>query len=527
MERRHFLAHTASWLAAAGAGPAAAQSAGPRVTIAIGSPATSMDPHFYNATPNHTVAMHIFDRLTERMPDGTLVPGLATDWKLLSPTRWEFRLRPDVTWHDGKPFTAEDVAFTYTRARNVPGSPGGFGGFLRAITGVETPDPLTLHLVTAAPAPNLPRELAFVSIVSRHAGEGATTADYNSGKAAIGTGPYRFRRYVPGESSEFLRNESWWGEKPEFEAVTIRFVANDAARTAAILAGDVDVVDTPPAMDLPRLRREQRVSLHAIAGLRVIYLFPAFKEGESPFITDAAGKPLAANPLRDRRVRQALSVAINRQALADRIMSGAAKPTGQWLPPGTYSHAPSVGVPTYDTAGARQLLAEAGFPEGFRLTLHTPNDRYPNDAQVAQAVAQMWSRVGVQTAVEALPFSSYVGRANRREFAMGLLGWGSPTVEAGYLMSNVMLTPNPATGDGVFNYGGHSNPELDTLIRQALTELDEAARERLLIQAVEKASAEVPIIPLFILENTWATRKGLVYDARADERTLATNLRKG
>lgn len=492
--------------------------------IAIGGAFTSMDPHFYNATPNHTVAMHVFDRLIDRSPDTSLRPALAESWEAVSDIEWLIKLRPGVTWHDGEPFTAEDVAFTYTRARNVPNSPGGFGGFLREVASVEVIDDLTLKIVTPNPAPNLPRNLAFVPIISKHVGETATTEDYNAGTAVIGTGAYRFVSYAPGDRVEYARNDDWWGDEQAWETVTIRMIPNPGARVAALLSGDVDVIDTPPSGDLERLRNDSRLSVASTSGMRVMYV--AVNNTESPpAIQGNDGQPLETSPLRDRRVRAALSHAINREGLASRVMQGAAVATGQWLAEGQYSYAPSVEVPAYDVEVARALLAEAGYPEGFAMTLFGPNDRYPNDAATVQALAQMWTRIGIRTTVETLPWSSFSGLTNRAEFPTALLGWGSPTGEAGYLLTNVLHTPDPDIGLGIFNNGRYSNPDLDGLIVTAMSTLDDDERERLLIEAVEQVAEDHAFIPLFMLTNNWATRNTVVIEPRRDERTLATDVR--
>jgi peptide/nickel transport system substrate-binding protein len=502
----------------------AAHADDPTLTIGLAGAVTSVDPHFFNATPNHVVAHSLFDRLTERAPDGALKPGLALSWKPISDQVWEFKLRPDVKWHDGKPFTAEDVVFTFTRARNVPNSPGGFGGFLRDIAKVEVIDPLTVHLHTGRPTPNLPRELAFVAIVSKHAGEGATTEGYNAGDKAIGTGPYKFSKYTPGDRVELVRNDDWWGDKQPWSRVTIRFITNPASRVSALLAGDVDIIDALPATNVEQLKKDARVDVATISGMRLLYLaMDVGRKGNLPLVTDNAGKPLETNPFLDVKVRQALSVAINRQALAERVMQNTAMATGQWLPKGTYSYANSVAVPTFDTARAKTLLSEAGYPEGFKVTLYTPNDRYPNDSNISQAVAQMWSRAGVATQVEAMPWATYVPRS--KEFPVALWGWGSPTLEAGYLLANVVSTPDAKLGRGNFNYGQYSNPKLDELTTRALSTLDDDAREKLLIEAVEMVSADVPMIPLLQLNNFWAVRKGITFDPRMDERTLAVDAR--
>ena len=183
------------------------------LTIGLSGTVTSIDPHFYNASPNNSIAMQIFDRLTERTADGQLVEGLATKWESVSETKWRFTLREGVKWHDGKPFTSDDVVFTLGRAGSVPNSPGGFGGFMRNISSVEVDGDTAVIINTKAPAPTLPGDLANIAIISRHAGEGADTADYNSGKAAIGTGAFRFTTFKQGIEVALERNSDWWGKK--------------------------------------------------------------------------------------------------------------------------------------------------------------------------------------------------------------------------------------------------------------------------------------------------------------------------
>ena len=495
--------------------------------IGIGGAITSVDPHFYNAAPNNSLAAHIFDRLVDRDARAQPLPGLAESWRPISETVWEFKLRPDVTWHDGKPFTADDVAFTLERVPNVPNSPGGFGGFIRAITKVEVVNPLTLHLHTARPHPLLPIELGSVAIISRHAGQGAGTEDYNNGRVAIGTGPYRFSAYRSGDRTVLARNDQYWGPREPWAQVNYRFIGNDAARTAALLAGDVHMIDQVPSSDLPRLRADARVTMSEILGTRLIYLSAdRSRSGSVPFVTDNDGKPLASNPFADLRVRQALSHAINRAALAERVMEGTAQPNGQWLPPGTFGYNPAVPVPRFDADMAKRLLAEAGFPQGFRLTLHSPNDRYPNDARTAQAVAQMWTRVGVRTEIEALPWSSFAGRSNRQEFAIRLAGWGSGTGEASYTLVNLIGTYDREKLTGSSNAGRYSNPALDALTERAVATLDDPTREALLREAVQVAMDDLAVIPLFQLVNSWAVKRGLRYEARMDERTSAMGVRQ-
>ena len=376
-------------------GPAGAAE----LRLAVGAPVTSIDPHFHNLSPNNALAEQIFDGLFGTDAQARVIPELAQSWKLVAEDRWEITLKPGVKFHNGSDFTAEDVAFTLARAGNVPNSPSSFGIYTRAVTAVEIVDALTIRLRTNGIYPLLPVDLAQVVMLDKETHENATTEDFNSGRVAFGTGPFRFVRYAPGDRVELERNDAYHGEKPAWTRVSHRIIVNDAARTAALLAGDVDFIDQVATSDIERLRRDSRVQLSEVVGLRIIYLAMdrMRAEGGTPFVTDAQGKPISPNPLNDLRVRQALSMAINREAIVRQVMEGAASPAGQFLPPGTFSHVPGLEAPRFDAAGARKLLAEAGFPQGFNLTLHGPNDRYINDARIIQAIAQMffWMWIGM------------------------------------------------------------------------------------------------------------------------------------
>ncbi|WP_159995473.1 ABC transporter substrate-binding protein [Roseomonas sp. 18066] len=522
LRRRQAALAAAGLLLAAAAPPAAAQT----LRIGVGAPATSLDPHFHNNGPNNALTMHLFDRLVERDAQARPQPALAESWTQISDTVWEFCLRRGVAWHDGRPFTADDVLFSFERAPLVPNSPGGFGAFLRMVAKAEAVDPHTLRIHTRQPHPLLPVDLGSVSIVSRHAGTGAGTEDYNSGRAAIGTGPYRLGEYRPGTAALLLRNEAWWGGAEPWARVEYRFLANDTARTAALLAGDVDVIDQIPSSDLARLKRDPKVTVSEIASLRTMFIAPVHSiAGNSPQATDHAGRPLPQNPFRDLRVRQALSLAIQRDALVDRVMEGAAQPTAQWLPAGAFGHNPAVTPTPFDPDRARALLAEAGYPEGFRLTLTTPNDRWPNDARLTQAVAQMWTRIGVRTTVEALPYSAFVPRRTRQEFLVQMAAWGSSTGEAINYLVSIAGTGDRSRLTGAANMWGWSDPALDAMTAEASATLDDAAREALLRRAVAHYDATTPYIQLLQLTNSWGLRRGLAHDPRMDERTVAMGIR--
>jgi peptide/nickel transport system substrate-binding protein len=503
--------------------PAVAQT----LTLAVGAPVTSIDPHFHNLSPNNALAEQIFDGLFATDSQARVVPELATGWRLVADDTWEITLKPGVKFHNGSDFTAEDVAFTLARAANVPNSPSSFAIYTRAVTGVEIVDRHTLRLRTRGPYPLLPVDLAQVVMLDKETHEGASTEDFNSGRVAFGTGPYRFVRYLPGDRVELERNDTYHGPMPAWARVTNRIIVNDAARTAALLAGDVDAIDQVATSDIARLRREARVQISEVVGLRIIYLHLDRSRGDggTPHITTAQGAAISPNPLHDIRVRRALSLGVNRDAIARQVMEDAAIPAGQFLPPGIYSHVPDLPAPRFDPDQGRRLLAEAGFPQGFNVTLHGPNDRYINDARIIQAIAQMWTRMGVNTRVEASPWATYIARASRQEFSVFLVGWGTSTGEASSPLRSLVATFDRETGMGPSNRGRYSNPAVDAKLAEALRTLDDGAREKLLQEATRLAIEDVGIIPIHIQKNIWAMRRGLVHDARVDELTRAQDFR--
>ncbi len=514
------------WFTAVVAAAISVSAQAQTLCIGSGAPVTTIDPHFHNVGPNNALTMHIFDRLIERDGRARPHPSLATAWRPVSDTIWELELRQGVTWHDGRPFTADDVVFTFGRVPNVPNSPGGFGGFLRAIERVEVVNPHLIRLHTRTPHPLMPLDLASVSIIARHAAEGAATEDFNSGRAAIGTGPYRFVSFRAGDRVEMTRNDAYFGGAEPWARVSYRMLLNDASRTAALLAGDVDLIEQIPTSDLARLRRDPRITVTEIPSLRTVYMAPDFSRDTSPpGVTDNAGQPLASNPFKDARVRRALSLAINRDALVERVMEGAAQSTAQWLPPGAFGYNPNVRPDPFDPDAARRLLAEAGFPDGFRLTLATPNDRWPNDARLAQGVAQMWTRIGVRTQVEALPWTGFVPRRARIEFGMQIGAWGSSTGEASNFLVNIVSTHDRQRLTGANNNARYSSPRFDAFTAQASATMDDERREAMWQEAVAMFAEERPVIQLVQYLNTWAVRRGLRHDPRMDERTIAMGVR--
>ena len=499
---------------------AALPAAAADLVIGLGADVTSIDPHFVNLAPNNSIAEQVFDPLVRRDARQRLVPGLAESWHAIDDLTWEFRLRKGVKFHDGSDFTTADVVFTLDRPATIKG-PGGFTVYTRPITEKIVVDPHTIRLKTAAPYPNMPIDMSGLVVVSSRAARGASTEDFNSGKAAIGTGPFRFARYAKGDRVELARNDAYWGAKPAWEKVTFRLIASDPSRIAALLAGDVQMIEIVPTADYAKLKSNKEIAIFVTASNRMIHLHLDSHRDRSPFVTDKAGRPLEKNPLRDARVRHAISRAINRQAIVERVMEGLAIPAGQLVPEGFFGYIPALKPEQYDPEGARKLLAQAGYPDGFGLTLHGPNNRYINDEQIAQTVAQMLARVGIAARVETMPMAVYTGRATKAEFSVALLGWGVSTGEASYPLRSLLATWSKEKGFGPWNLGRYSNPRMDQVLEQALATVDNARREKLLQDATRLVIADHALIPLHYQVNTWAARRNLVYTPRTDERTYA------
>jgi peptide/nickel transport system substrate-binding protein len=508
-------------------GAAAAQD----LRIGLASEPTAMDPHYHNLSPNNSLLSHIFESLVGQDERQRLTPDLAESWKAVDATTWEFKLRKNVRFHDGTPFTADDVIFSFERAPNVEGSPSSFGIYARGKSFTKVDDH-TVHIKTAAPYPLMPNDVSQVFIVSRKHGQGAKTPDYNSGKAAVGTGPFKFVEYTPGNRIVMQRNDQYWGDKPVWPRVIFRGIKSDPSRVAALLAGDVDLIDEVPATDMPRLKKEPKLTIAQTVSNRIIYLHLDHFRDDSPFVRAKDGGPIK-NPLRDPRVRKAISMLIDRDAIISRVMEGQAIKAGQLLPEGFFGVSNKLKPVAYDPNGAKKLLAEAGVPNGFRMTIHSPNDRYPNDAKIAEAVGQMLSRAGIDTQVVTMTQGVFFREASTGspekgpKFSFILVGWGSGTGEASSPLKSLLASFDRDKGMGASNRGRYSNPQVDKLINDALATVDDGKRAALLAQATEVAIEDVGIIPLHYQVNTWAMRRGFSYQPRTDEYTLATGIGKG
>jgi peptide/nickel transport system substrate-binding protein len=501
-----------------------ASLAAQELAIGLGLNVTSIDPHFHNTTPNLNVAAQIFDRLVHTDAQQRPVPGLALSWRTLDPTTWEFVLRDGVKFSDGTPFDAQDVLASLRRAPAVPNSPSSFGIYTRAIASAEAVAPNRVVIRTREPYPLLPYDLSAVNIVSR-AAETASTADFNSGRSAIGTGPFKVVSWTPGDRLVVERNPFWWGGTVPWARVTFRLIVNDTARVAALLAGDVQMIEAVPPTDIARLERDPALRVSRSLTTRFFFLHPDQFRDVTPFATDKVGNALPRNPLQDARVRRAISHAINRTAIADRLFSGQAVPAGGVVPDGFFGGDPDLKAPAFDPDLAKRLLAEAGYPDGFAITLHGPNDRYVNDDQVVQAIAQMLARVGIQTKVETMPWATFASRSNRPDFSLIYIGWLSATGEASSTLRSLLATFNRETGMGSSNRGRFSDAGFDAKLAEALGKMDDGKREQALRAATRLAMDAQGIVPLLYQYSVWAMRKPLAYNPRADDQTWAVWVR--
>ena len=518
MRTLHALAGVAA--AAVVAGTAAADE----ITIALGAEPTSIDPHYWSGAPNVAMGRNIFDHLVNPDAAYQMKPGLATSWKALDDTTWEFTLRQGVKWHDGSPFTADDVVFTFKHAPDA-----GLKQFSPYIKGrlVKKIDDHKVLITTEGPDPLVPNNLAAFSVVSAKHGQGAKPEDYNTGRVTHGTGPFKFVEWISGDRIVLEANPDYWGGKAAWDMVTLKPIKSGPSRIAALISGDVDMVDYVPTTDVAQLRKNSKIEISQGPSARVIFIQLDVSRDISPFVFDNAGKPMFPNPLRDWRVRQAINLAIDRRGIVDRVMDNNAVAASQILAKGFFGFNDGLEIPKADPEAARQLLKRAGYGDGFKMTIHGPNDRYDNDAQILEAWAQMLTKVGIETTVDAMPKATFFTRAAKPEFSFSMGANGSRTGEASVPLKAFCHSRWPDTGFGVYSRTRYANERLDPIIEEALVIIDDAKRQSLFHEAMEICMRDAAYIPSHYQVNTWGLRKGLKYAPRVDEFTLPYGVTKG
>ena len=483
----------------------------------------TLDPHFFASFPTGSSHQYLYEKLVDYDEKLKLQPALAESWRRIDDLTMEFRLRKGVSFHDGSPFTAADVIFTVERVPNVPNSPNSFAQFTRGIDKIVRIDDHTIQVRTKAPSPQLLQDLANVFIVSSKAAAGATTADFNSGKAAIGTGPYKLVSFVTGDRLVVERNDNYWGGKPQWAKVTERVIGKDAPRLAALLSGEVDAIDAVPIQDIERLQRDKKFALYRGPASLIHYIALDSARNESPNVTAKDGKPLGRNPLKDARVRKAMSLAINRDVIVKRVMEGSAVAAGQLLPPQFPGTHKTLGPDAFDLPRAQALLKESGWADGFRIVLSATSDRYPNDSSVAQGVGQMWSRLGLKVEIETMPGAVFFTKASKQEFSAFAAQYGA---EDGINSTRALVaTAIRDKGYGTANRTRYSNPLVDALVDETLREMDDEVRQEKAARAVKAAMDDQAVIPLFFPLHYFAAKKPLVVTPRPQRRFNALMIR--
>ncbi|MFT8247132.1 ABC transporter substrate-binding protein [Roseomonas sp. BN140053] len=491
--------------------PAMAQT----LRIGIQSPPSTLDPHWLLNLSNTGALRNIYDTLVARDEEMRLQPGLAESWRVVDDTTWEFKLRPGVRFHDGAPLTSADVAASFQRVPNVPGNPNPYTIYLAGVTGVEVVDDLTFRIRTAGPSPILPTNLTQIFIVPRSvAGKG--NPEFNSGEAAIGTGPFRVGSWSTNAPLVMRRNENWWGGTVPWDTASLIPIPVDSARVAALLAGDVDFINNVPLQDAPRIQADNRFFLFAGPSIYAANIYPDVERPNPPGV-EAGGQ----NPMRDVRVRRAMSLALNRDGIARQIMEGYADPTDQPAPPFVFGAIPDRPVPAQDINAARALLAEAGFPQGFGLTLFCSPSRTP---RICQAVAAAWTRIGIRTAVEVVPQATFLTRRNRREYGVFLTAFGSLTGETSYILGSQLHSAGTVPGLGTLNFTGLGSPETDALVQRARATLDDTERLTQLRALMQRVVDESLILGVGLLRSVDAGTARLSFRARADEEVQAVRI---
>ncbi len=474
----------------------------------------TLDPHFLLQDSNIAYNQHIYGALLDTDEHGRTVPDLAVSWEPrvvdtavgTAPPAWRFHLRRGVTFHDGSPFTADDVVFSLQRVPNVPNNPSSYAGQLLGVSAVRAIDDLTVDIETAGFQPMLPAQIAKLAIVSRRVAEHATTEDFNTGRAAVGTGPYRVSG-VQGKDRVFLeRFEGYWGPKPDWTHVEFRVLPNDSARSAALLSGDVDLIEFVPLQDAARLAATPGIAVHSGDSARVTYL----GLNVDPKLDTGEGR----NPLTDLRVRQAISLALNREGLVRSTLVGYGRVATQLGVPGMNGYLDAARPAPFAPDEARRLLAEAGYPNGFATSLVCTNGRYIADAQVCQALGQMLARVGIKASVEALPAAVFFGkvRTGANPVPLFLAAWSNVMGDAGYTLNNIFHSYDRDRKMGSTNRTAWSAPDTDAAIDAALTEPDPARRLLLLRSAGTEALAARAVLPLFTAPVVLASKASIRYD---------------
>lgn len=470
----------------------------------------TLDPHSQNHATTNNVVGHAYEGLVRYDKKYQIEPALATSWQATSPTTWRFNLRKGIKFHDGTDFTADDVIFSFERIRQPQGT---MQIYVAGIKEIQKIDSHTIDLILDKPVPTLLNNLTTFYVMSRDwsiKNKSDRIQDYKAKEETFasrntnGTGPYVIKEWRPDQRIVMSANAAWW-DKLEGNATDIVYtpIKADATRIAALLAGDVDIVTDLPTQDVAKLRSNQNLFVLDGPEVRTIFIAPDTRSDE---LKHGQKGP---NPFKDVRVRQALSMAIDRQAIQRTIMRNLSIPAAIMVAPGVNGHTAELDrVAPANIDGAKKLLAEAGYPNGIEFTLDCPNNRYVNDEEVCQAVVGMWAKLGVRAKLNAMPFGPFAQKFQNWDSSAYLLGWGVATYDAQYTLQSLIRTRTKGA-DGNFNFSGVSNARVDELVDAMGVETDKAKRDAMIREALTITRDQALLIPLHHQMRPWAMKKNV------------------
>jgi peptide/nickel transport system substrate-binding protein len=494
--------------------------------------AATFDPDAANEALTASMVGQVYERLVARDPQMNLVPGLAASWKQTAPNVWVFNLRKGVRFQDGSRFTADDVVFSIERAQQPTSDMRVFSSLLARPRRI---DDYTVELITAvpnavmletlsAPVPMMSRAWCEAHKVTRPQDFKAKEETY-AVSHAMGTGPYILVSREPDVKTVFRKNPDWWGIADgrftgNVDEVVYRPIKSAGTRVAALLSGEIDLVLDPPVQDVPRLEQDPALKVWKGREKRVIFVGMDLARDELLY-SDVKGR----NPFKDRRVRLAMYQAVDAEAIKTSVMRGLSIPTAINLPAPKEAGIPDSMDKRYlhDPDAARKLLAEAGYPRGFGVTMDCPNDRYINDEKICVALASMWAKIGLRVKVNAMPKANYFPKEQKLDTSLYLLGWGG-LGDAIFTLKPVMHSRNER-GGGEGNYGNISNARLDALIDRIEGEVDPQKRHEEIVEAMKIDYDEVLHIPLHLQVIPWVTRANVTVVHRPDNRMEASWVR--
>jgi len=489
-------------------------------TVRIGNQgdALSMDPHSLNESLQLSVTSNVYEPLVGRDSQLKLAPALATSWKQVSPTVWRFELRQGVKFHDGTPFTADDVLFSFARA-------AGDGSDMKSYTNdfkeVRKLNNFSIEIETKAPFPILPDVISLVFMMSKKWSEdnqATRPVDRRKGIEnaasfrANGTGPFRLRERQPNIKTTFVRNGSYWG-KIEGNVINVEYtpIGNDATRVAALLSGQVDVIEPVPLQDVARINSSGKATVMQGPELRTIFLGMDQKRDELLY-SNVKGK----NPFKDKRVRQAFYQAIDIDGISRTVMRGASKPTALMVGPGINGFDAALNTrPPYDVEAAKKLLTDAGYPNGFEVSLNCPNDRYVNDGNICQAVAANLARANIKVNLQAETKGTYFPKVLKRDTSFYMLGWTPGTYDSHNALNALMRCVDD-TGSGQFNLGAYCNPKVDELTLKIQSETDKPKRDAMIREAFKLHADDIGHLPLHQQALAWGVASTVQLTQLAD-----------